>query len=93
MSWSSGVITLYFRILTPRPWSSNLFYQYGGKYVINPSGGLEVRHIPAFFPVVRLIPFQAKGHPLGATGLGMHFYVTVQLRGCKHHLMCCPHEI
>ncbi|CAE6430793.1 unnamed protein product [Rhizoctonia solani] len=37
---------------------------YGGKYVINPSGGLE-----------------AKGHPLGATGLGMHFYITTQLRG------------
>ncbi|KAF7798614.1 hypothetical protein EIP86_009836 [Pleurotus ostreatoroseus] len=33
--------------------------QYGGQYVINPSGGLE-----------------AKGHPLGATGLGMHFYIT-----------------
>ena len=32
---------------------------YGGKYVVNPSGGLE-----------------AKGHPLGATGLGMHFYIT-----------------
>ncbi|KAH9846608.1 thiolase-like protein [Lenzites betulinus] len=31
---------------------------YGGKYVVNPSGGLE-----------------AKGHPLGATGLGMHFYI------------------
>ncbi|CAL1696639.1 unnamed protein product [Somion occarium] len=37
---------------------------YGGKYVVNPSGGLE-----------------AKGHPLGATGLGMHFYITMQLRG------------
>lgn len=37
---------------------------YGGKYVINPSGGLE-----------------AKGHPLGATGLGMHFYITMQIRG------------
>ncbi|KAK2462114.1 hypothetical protein APHAL10511_006577 [Amanita phalloides] len=36
---------------------------YGGKYVINPSGGLE-----------------AKGHPLGATGIGMHFYVMMQLR-------------
>ncbi|KAG8864280.1 hypothetical protein FRB96_006101 [Tulasnella sp. 330] len=36
---------------------------YGGKFVVNPSGGLE-----------------AKGHPLGATGLGMHFYVTTQLR-------------
>ncbi|THH09420.1 hypothetical protein EW145_g2031 [Phellinidium pouzarii] len=36
---------------------------YGGKYVINPSGGLE-----------------AKGHPLGASGLGMHFYITAQLR-------------
>ncbi|KAF9511820.1 hypothetical protein BS47DRAFT_1330736 [Hydnum rufescens UP504] len=35
-----------------------------GKYVINPSGGLE-----------------AKGHPLGATGLGMHFYIATQLRG------------
>ncbi len=32
---------------------------YGGKYVVNPSGGLE-----------------AKGHPLGATGLGMHFYIS-----------------
>jgi len=36
---------------------------YGGKFVVNPSGGLE-----------------AKGHPLGATGLGMHFYITMQLR-------------
>ncbi|EDR15469.1 uncharacterized protein LACBIDRAFT_243443 [Laccaria bicolor S238N-H82] len=36
---------------------------YGGKYVINPSGGLE-----------------AKGHPLGASGLGMHFYIMMQLR-------------
>ncbi|KAI0809210.1 thiolase-like protein [Irpex lacteus] len=36
---------------------------YGGKYVVNPSGGLE-----------------AKGHPLGATGLGMHFYICMQLR-------------
>lgn len=35
---------------------------YGGKYVVNPSGGLE-----------------AKGHPLGATGLGMHFYITSEL--------------
>ncbi|KAG1845113.1 thiolase-like protein [Suillus subalutaceus] len=33
---------------------------YGGKYVVNPSGGLE-----------------AKGHPLGATGLGMHFYIAM----------------
>ncbi|KAF8472418.1 thiolase-like protein [Gautieria morchelliformis] len=37
---------------------------YGGKFVVNPSGGLE-----------------AKGHPLGATGLGMHFYIANQLRG------------
>ncbi|KAF9480292.1 thiolase-like protein [Pholiota conissans] len=36
---------------------------YGGKFVVNPSGGLE-----------------AKGHPLGATGLGMHFYIMMQLR-------------
>ncbi|GJJ08899.1 hypothetical protein Clacol_003119 [Clathrus columnatus] len=36
---------------------------YGGKWVVNPSGGLE-----------------AKGHPLGATGLGMHFYIANQLR-------------
>lgn len=59
--------------------------QYGGKYVVNPSGGLE-----------------AKGHPLGATGIGMHFYITsewgihetprsdhsradaVQLRDCEY---------
>lgn len=62
----------------------NCLSQYGGKYVINPSGGLE-----------------AKGHPLGASGLGMHFYIMsefmttpivvlfdktillVQLRDCK----------
>ncbi|KAH8918430.1 thiolase-like protein [Atractiella rhizophila] len=37
---------------------------YGGKWVINPSGGLE-----------------SKGHPLGATGLGMTFYLVNQLRG------------
>ncbi|SCV70780.1 BQ2448_3542 [Microbotryum intermedium] len=37
---------------------------YGGKFVINPSGGLE-----------------SKGHPLGATGLGMVFYLVNQLRG------------
>jgi hypothetical protein len=60
-----------------------IYEQYGGKYVVNPSGGLE-----------------AKGHPLGATGLGMHFYIMstfvpdvvlssylphsiVQLRECK----------
>ncbi|KAH9043567.1 thiolase-like protein [Lactarius hengduanensis] len=36
---------------------------YGGKYVVNPSGGLE-----------------AKGHPLGASGLAMHFSITTQLR-------------
>ncbi|KAF8876500.1 thiolase-like protein [Infundibulicybe gibba] len=36
---------------------------YGGKFVVNPSGGLE-----------------AKGHPLGASGLGMHFYIMMQLR-------------
>ncbi|KAG9315633.1 thiolase-like protein [Chiua virens] len=36
---------------------------YGGKYVVNPSGGLE-----------------ARGHPLGATGLAMHFFTTMQLR-------------
>lgn len=37
---------------------------FGGRYVINPSGGLE-----------------SKGHPLGATGLGMAFYLVNQLRG------------
>ncbi|CAK5283447.1 unnamed protein product [Mycena citricolor] len=36
---------------------------YGGKFVINPSGGLEGR-----------------GHPLGATGLCMHFSIVMQLR-------------
>ncbi|CAK5267946.1 unnamed protein product [Mycena citricolor] len=36
---------------------------YGGKFVINPSGGLE-----------------ARGHPLGATGLCMHFSIVMQLR-------------
>ncbi|KAG6864842.1 hypothetical protein C0991_006866 [Blastosporella zonata] len=38
-------------------------FQYGGKYVVNPSGGLE-----------------AKGNPIGATGIGMHFSVMMQLR-------------
>ncbi|KLT46138.1 putative sterol carrier protein [Cutaneotrichosporon oleaginosum] len=37
---------------------------YGGKWVINPSGGLE-----------------SKGHPLGATGLGMIFSAVLQVRG------------
>lgn len=37
---------------------------HGGRYLINPSGGLE-----------------SKGHPLGATGLGNVFYLTMQLRG------------
>lgn len=36
---------------------------YGGKWVVNPSGGLE-----------------SKGHPLGATGIGMIAYMTLQLR-------------
>ena len=40
---------------------------YGGKYVVNPSGGLE-----------------AKGLPLGATGLGMHFYIT-SMSAASHH--------
>jgi len=39
-------------------------FTYGGKWVINPSGGLE-----------------SKGHPLGATGLAMTFYLVMQLRG------------
>ncbi|KAN0101044.1 Thiolase-like protein [Tylopilus felleus] len=37
---------------------------YGGKYVINPSGGLE-----------------ARGHPIGATGIAMHLSIAMQLRG------------
>lgn len=45
---------------------------YGGKYVINPSGGLE-----------------AKGHPLGATGLGMHFYITSMFLTC---VLCCSND-
>jgi sterol carrier protein 2 len=50
--------------VSPRPISFvvcmiSMVLQYGGKFVVNPSGGLE-----------------AKGHPLGATGLGMHFYIT-----------------
>jgi hypothetical protein len=57
---SAGTIRYVFgvvRLLIP-----HLAYcgvKYGGKYVINPSGGLE-----------------AKGHPLGATGLAMHFSIT-----------------
>ncbi|TNY22088.1 thiolase-like protein [Rhodotorula diobovata] len=37
---------------------------YGGKWVINPSGGLL-----------------SKGHPLGASGLGVAFFLVNQLRG------------
>lgn len=37
---------------------------YGGRWVVNPSGGLE-----------------SKGHPLGATGVGMIGYMVLQLRG------------
>ncbi|KAI9451209.1 hypothetical protein BJY52DRAFT_1419220 [Lactarius psammicola] len=36
--------------------------EYGGKYVVNPSGGLE-----------------AKSHPIGDTGLAMHFSMTMQV--------------
>ena len=50
------------------------FPQYGGKYVVNPSGGLE-----------------AKGHPLGATGLGMHFYVTSAFS--THLDIGCPNQV
>jgi len=70
-----------------------MFLQYGGKYVVNPSGGLEVSHTPAPFYIARFYPLQAKGHPLGATGLGMHFYITMQLRGCKRYAVHYPHEI
>lgn len=27
---------------------------------------------------------EAKGHPLGATGLGMHFYIASELRPCMY---------
>jgi len=47
---SVKVSFLFSGMLTP-------YAKYGGKYVVNPSGGLE-----------------AKGHPLGATGLEMHFF-------------------
>jgi hypothetical protein len=43
--------------------------QYGGKFVVNPSGGLE-----------------AKGHPLGATGVGMHFYIASKV---FFSISCC----
>jgi sterol carrier protein 2 len=55
---------------------------FGGKWVINPSGGLE-----------------SKGHPLGATGIGMIFYLTMQLRGEAGQLQakdvnyCLSHNI
>lgn len=42
---------------------------YGGKWVINASGGLL-----------------AKGHPLGATGLGMAFYLVNQVRRFRRRL-------
>ncbi|KAH9024256.1 thiolase-like protein [Lactarius pseudohatsudake] len=46
---------------------------YGGKYVVNPSGGLE-----------------AKGHPLGATGLAMHFSITIELMYRRDLGLCKP---
>lgn len=58
MKWSSEAITPSV-VSNFSHYDFSLFLQYGGQYVINPSGGLE-----------------AKGHPLGATGLGMHFYIT-----------------
>ncbi|CEQ42872.1 SPOSA6832_04753 [Sporobolomyces salmonicolor] len=54
-------------------------YTYGGKWVINASGGLL-----------------AKGHPLGATGLGMAFYLVNQLRGWAGPMQdprCLPGEL
>ncbi|OLL26980.1 Non-specific lipid-transfer protein [Neolecta irregularis DAH-3] len=51
---------------------------YGGKYVINPSGG--TRHL-----LFMIIPLQrgliSKGHPLGATGLAQASELVWQLRG------------
>ncbi|GAA5823695.1 hypothetical protein JCM11251_000729 [Rhodosporidiobolus azoricus] len=50
---------------------------YGGQWVINASGGLT----------------GGKGHPLGATGLGMTFYLVNQLRGWAggmQDLRCLP---
>lgn len=44
---------------------------YGGKWVINPSGGLE-----------------AKGHPLGASGLATHFISLINSRTRRDH---CKH--
>lgn len=49
---------------------------YGGKFLINPSGGLE-----------------SKGHPLGATGLGMAFYLANQLRGWAGEGMQMPEVV
>ncbi|KWU47484.1 thiolase-like protein [Rhodotorula sp. JG-1b] len=52
---------------------------YGGKFVVNASGGLL-----------------AKGHPLGATGLGMAFYCCMQLRGWAGPMQdprCVPGEL
>ncbi|POY74114.1 putative Propanoyl-CoA C-acyltransferase [Rhodotorula taiwanensis] len=52
---------------------------YGGRYVVNASGGLL-----------------AKGHPLGATGLGMAFYCCTQLRGWAGPMQdprCVPGEL
>ncbi|GAA5851465.1 hypothetical protein JCM5353_002576 [Sporobolomyces roseus] len=52
---------------------------YGGKWVINASGGLL-----------------AKGHPLGATGLGMAAYLVNQLRGWSGPMQdprCVPGEM
>lgn len=52
---------------------------YGGKYIVNASGGLL-----------------AKGHPLGATGLGMAFYCCMQLRGWAGPMQdprCVPGEL
>ncbi|KAH0838723.1 thiolase-like protein [Lanmaoa asiatica] len=58
-----------------RPMCDSNLTQYGGKYVINPSGGLE-----------------ARGHPMGATGVGMHFSIASAWAGKSQapHLFDIP---
>lgn len=73
---------------------------YGGRYVVNASGGLLAKGEGCRRPDrararSRLIPAMS-GHPLGATGLGMAFYCCTQLRGWAGPMQdprCVPGEL
>lgn len=73
---------------------------YGGRYVINASGGLLAKgegvSSPGCVCDLWLLNQVFSGHPLGATGLGMAFYCCTQLRGWAGPMQdprCVPGEL